>query len=91
MTEHQRKVIETYKSGLTLRETGDEFGISYQRVHFIIMEYDPGALRLPHAGVYPRCRWPRQERSQQNWAHRYKRVNATIGSEVDKVRLVSHG
>jgi hypothetical protein len=58
MTEHQRKIIEAYRAGLSLRDVARDNHISFQRVHFVITEYDPQILREPHR-VPPRCRWPR--------------------------------
>lgn len=45
MTAHQRSVIETYKSGLSLRQTAAKYAISHQRVAAIIRENEPETLR----------------------------------------------
>lgn len=55
MTLHQINIIKQYREGRSLRQIAHAHGISFQRVHAIILELAPEILRA--AVVPPEFRW----------------------------------
>lgn len=45
MTKRQKKIVDVYRKGLTLRECSRKLGISMQRVHQVVKECAPELMR----------------------------------------------
>lgn len=50
MTRNER-IVAAYRSGLSLREVGERFGLTHQRVYSILLRDAPDAIRAPHVGM----------------------------------------
>ncbi len=46
--ERDGEILAAYKGGLTLRECGKRWGLSFERIRQIIDALDPDCMRPPH-------------------------------------------
>ncbi len=56
--ERRAKIIEAYRAGHTLRECGQLFGVSMQRVQYVVSNYAPEIVRPKHVIPERRRRKP---------------------------------
>lgn len=45
------RMVNLYRTGLSLREVADAVGTSMQRVHTVIVQDAPEIMRAPHRGM----------------------------------------
>lgn len=55
------RIVAAYRSGLTLREVAEYFGLTFQRIHQIIRKHAPKLMREPYVVPQRRRRQCRTE------------------------------
>ena len=60
-TQRTRMMVKAYQAGGSLREVGQQFGVSMQRVQQAVKQHAPESMRPPYVGKFPSVGKPGHE------------------------------